>query len=289
MRTDDERPDLQFQDDFDAPQLEQLNKRITRMSILIPCLLGAILLAGYFNIKTHLTKVNTTGAIGVQTLSKELESKFSSLSVREASLKETMENKVGSLEKTTADLQKSVKEALTAIRHIRTARKSDNQKSADAINAIEKTLASMTKNLDKLSADLKRFDRALTQKLTDLSEAGKNDVAKIRSDMSALKTGMVQQKDVDSALKNQRETYQLALRKLTSKLEDKITALEKKLKTLEKAAPSSAKPKQAQTEKAVSPTKVETEKTGPTVPPVKTPPPDSRTIIEEDLYPKTPE
>ena len=288
MRTDDERPDLQFQDDFDAPQLEQLNKRITRMSILIPCLLGAILLAGYFNIKTHLTKVNTTGAIGVQTLSKELESKFSSLSVREASLKETMENKVGSLEKTTADLQKSVKEALTAIRHIRTARKSDNQKSADAINAIEKTLASMTKNLDKLSADLKRFDRALTQKLTDLSEAGKNDVAKIRSDMSALKTGMVQQKDVDSALKNQRETYQLALRKLTSKLEDKITALEKKLKTLEKAAPSSAKSKQAQTEKAVLPTKVETQKAEPTLPPIKTPPPDSRTIIEEDLYQKTP-
>ena len=288
MRVDDENPDLQLRDEADGSRLEKLNKRITLISILIPCLMGAILLAAYFNIKTHLSNVNTTGAVGVQTLSKELESKFSSLSLREATLEESMENEVGSLEKTTAEVQKSVKEASTAIRHIRSARKADNQKTADAIKKMEKTLASMSKNLDKISSGLKSLDQALTKKLTNFSETGKNDQAKIRSDMAALKTAMVNKKVVDSALKDQRETYQLALRKLASNLEDKIAHLEKKLKALEKVAPSSQKPKQVKPEKSLSSTKVEPEKTPSPVPPKEASTPDSGTIVEEDLQQKTP-
>jgi chromosome segregation ATPase len=225
--------------------------------------------------------VNTTGTIGVQSLSKELESKFSSLSVREAALEESME-------KTTAALEKSADEASTAIRYIRTARKSDNQQTADSIEKMEKTLASMSENLEKISSDLKSLDQALTQKMMNFSETGKNDVAKIRSDMAALKTAMVNKKVVDSALKDQQEIYQIALRKLASNLEDKIAHLEKKLKELEKVAPSSQKPKQVQPAKAVSSTKVETEKTPLPVPPKETITPDSGTITEEDLQKKTP-
>jgi hypothetical protein len=281
MRTDDESPDLQLRDEADPSQLEKLNKRITRLSILIPCLLGAILLAAYFNITTHLSKVNTTGTIGVQSLSKELESKFSSLSVREATLEESME-------KTAAALQKSVQESSTDIRQIRTARKADNQKTEDAIEKMDKTLASMSKNLEKISSDLKSLDQGLTQKMMNFSETGKNDVAKIRSDMAALKTAMINKKVVDSALKDQQEIYQIALRKLASNLEDKITHLEKELKALEKVSPSSQKPKQVQPAKAVSSTQVETEKTPLPVPPKQTVTPDSGPITEEDLHPKTP-
>jgi chromosome segregation ATPase len=288
MRTDDERPDLQLQDEVDASQLGKLNKRITRLSILIPCLMGAILLAAYFSIKTHLSEVNTTGTVGVQTLSKELESKFSSLSVRDASLKESMENKVGSLEKTTADLQKSIEEASTAIRYIRSARKTDNQKIDDAVAQLDKKLGAMSKDLDKISSDLKSLDQALTQKLTKFSEAGKNDVAKIASDMTALKKAMVHRKDVDAALKDQQKIYQIAMGKLAANLEDKIAHLEKKLKNLEKAPPSAAKPKPAKPEKALSSTTVEPEKTPPPMPPKETSAPDSGSIIEEDLHHKAP-
>jgi chromosome segregation ATPase len=288
MRMDDESPDIQLRDEADAPQLEKMNKRITRLSILIPCLMGAILLAAYFNIKTHLTQVNTTGAVGVQTLSKELESRFSSLSLREATLEESMENKVGSLEKTAAALQKSVKEASTAIRHIRSARKADNQKTADAIKKMEKTLASMSKNLDKISSELKSLDQALTKKMKSFSEAGKNDLAKIQSDLAALKTATVDKNDVNSALKDQQKIYQIALRQLASNLEDKITHLEKKLKKLEKVAPSAERPKQVTPQKAVSSTQVETQKAPPPVPPKTKSTPGSGPIVEEDLHPKTP-
>jgi len=281
MRTDDESPDLQLRDQADTSQLEKLNKRMTRLSILIPCLMGAILIAAYFNIKTHLSQVNTTGTAGVQTLSKELESKFSSLSVREAALEESME-------KTTAALEKSAEEASTAIRYIRSARKSDNEQTADSVEKMEKTLASMSENLEKISSDLKSLDQTLTKKMMNFSETGKNDVAKIRSDMAALKTAMVNKKVVDSALKDQQEIYQIALRKLASNLEDKIANLEKKLKELEKVAPSSQKPKQVQPAKAVSSTQVETEKTPLPVPPKETITPDSGTITEEDLQKKTP-
>jgi hypothetical protein len=79
---DDEIPEFQTQEDFDDQKIEKLHKRITRISIIIPCLVVLIILAGYFDLKKNLSNINTEGSMGVQTLSKALESRFSSLSIK---------------------------------------------------------------------------------------------------------------------------------------------------------------------------------------------------------------
>jgi chromosome segregation ATPase len=237
IRIDDESPDSQFQEEIDNLSSERLNKRITRISIIIFCLMGAIILAGYFGIKKSLSIINTTGDMEVQTLSKNIESRFSSLSVNQAKLEEAMSKKFIPLEKTTASLQAGLKDVSTAIKYIRSARKADNNKTKTSIAAVEKTLETIPKDLEKIVSSLKKVDQKYSKELSGLLKTVttiKNDFKKIETDISSLSSEKVDEEALDTALKTQLTAYMNAINQLTSNLEDKIKSLEKMVKEIEK-------------------------------------------------------
>ena len=285
---DDEVPEFQTQEDFDDQKIEKLHKRITRISIIIPCLVVLIILAGYFDLKKNLSSINTEGNMGVQTLSKELESKFSSLSIKEAKIEETLDKKIEALEKATSSLQASSKEADTAIRYIRSARKKDNESTESAIQQIENKMASIVKDLDKISSDLNAMDKTFSAKLAILSQStdsSKNALQTIRSDISSIKSSKA---DL-TALKDQQKVYQLALRQLTSSLEERIKSVEKRLNELKKVQTSSKKQSQSKSEKLNSSNQVKIKSASEASSPPKTETPKSDTIIEQDLSTKNSE
>jgi chromosome segregation ATPase len=282
MPMDDEIPEFQAQVDFDDQKVEKLHKRITRISIIIPCLIVIIILIAYFDLKNNLSSINTEGNMGVQTLSKELESRFSSLSIKEANIEETLGKKIAALEKATASLETATKEADTAIRYIRSARKQDNENSESAIQGIEKTLTSISKDLEKISSDLRAMDKASSAKLVIFSQfmdSSKNDLQTIRSEISSLKSSKA---DL-TALKDQQKVYQLALRQLTSNFEDRINSVEKMLNELRKVQTSSKKQSQLNPEKLNSSNKPETKSASDVSSPQKAETPKSGAIIEQDL------
>ena len=51
MPMDDETPEFQVQEELDDLKVEKLHKRITRISIIIPCLVVVIILVAYFDLK----------------------------------------------------------------------------------------------------------------------------------------------------------------------------------------------------------------------------------------------
>jgi len=285
---DDEIPEFQVQEDLDDQKVEKLHKRITRISIIIPCLVLIIILAAYFDLKKNLSSVNTIGNMGVQTLSKELESRFSSLSIKQANLEETLDKRIAAIEKTTASLQKATKEATTAIRYIRSARKKDNENTDSAIKKIDETLAAIPKDLEKISSDLKAMDKTSSAKLVIFSQfmdSTKNDLSTIRSEISSLKSSKADRND----LKDQQKVYQLALRQLTTSLEDRIKSLEKKLNELGKVQSLPKKQSQIKPEKSNSSNQAETKSTPDASLPKETEAPKPGTIIEQDLSKKNPD
>lgn len=288
MPMDDEIPEFQVQEDLDDLKVEKLHKRITRISIIIPFLVVVIILIAYFDLKKNLSNINTEGNMGVQTLSKELESRFSSLSIKEANLEETLGKKITALEKATASLETATKEATTAIKFIRSARKQDNENTESAIQNIEKTLASIPKDLEKISSELRAMDKTSSAKLVIFSQfmdSSKNDLQTIRSEISSLKSSKA---DL-TALKDQQKVYQLALRQLTTSLEDRIKSVEKMLNEMGKAQTSPKKQSQTKPEKSNSSIQVET-KSAPDVSfPKETETPKPGTIIEQDLSKKHPD
>ena len=288
MKMDDEAPEFQVQEELEDLKVEKLHKRITRISIIVPCLVVILILAAYFDLKKNLSNINTEGSMGVQTLSKELESKFSSLSIKEAKIEETLDKKIEALEKATSSLQASSKEADTAIRYIRSARKKDNESSESAIQQIENKLASIVKDLDKISSDLNAMDKTFSAKLAILSQStdsSKNALQTIRSDISSIKSSKA---DL-TALKDQQKVYQLALRQLTSSLEDRIKSVEKRLNELKKVQTSSKKQSQSKSEKLNSSNQVKIKSASEASSPPKTETPKSDTIIEQDLSTKNAE
>jgi uncharacterized phage infection (PIP) family protein YhgE len=237
MRIDDENPDFQYQEEIDDLRLKKLSRRITRISILIPCLIFLISLAVYFDLKKSISITDNTGNMGVKALSKELESKFSSLSVRQANLEDALTKRIEAIEKSAASIQSNLNNATTAIKYIRSARKTDNTKIESAITTIEKRLSPLSGDLENIASDLKNIDHTVNKQMSNLSQSvgnAKNDLINIRADINLLKSVKLDRKAVDILLKNQQEAYQLALHKITSNLEDKIESVEKKLKDREK-------------------------------------------------------
>jgi chromosome segregation ATPase len=285
MPMDDEISEFDVEDDLDDLKVEKLSKRITRVSIIIPCLVIIIIIAAYFDLKRNLSSVNTKGNMGVQTLSKELESRFSSLSIKQANLEETLGKKIADLEKANASLQKSTKEATTAIRYIRSARKKDNNNTENDIKEIKEALVSIHKDLEKISSDVTTIDKTSSDKLllfSQFMDSTKNNLQSIGSDISSLKSSKADRADLQDQLK----VYQLALRQLTTNLEGRIKSVEDMLKKRGKINSPAKKQSRTKSEKSVSSTQTITPSaTGSSSSKEKAiPKPDS--IIEQDLSPK---
>jgi chromosome segregation ATPase len=212
IRIDDESTETQFQDEIDDPQLVKLNKRITRISILLLCLVGVIILVAYFDLKKDILQIDRTGAKGVQTLYKQQEN-----------MEEILTNNIASLEKITASLQANLKEATTAIKYIRSARKIDNKKMASDFAVIDKTLTSIPKDLENLMSSVKDIDDKFSKELANLAQTvdkAKDDLLKIHADIASLSTAKVDKKTLDHALKKHQKTFQQELRRLRSDLKD---------------------------------------------------------------------
>jgi len=227
----DDNPDMHFQADNQGFKFDKLNRRITLITILIPCLIGAIIFLVYRDINMRVGQVSSSGTTKVKTLSKDLETSFSSLSA----LQKNLSQQLISLEKNTIAVDKNLKKASTAIRQIRTARKVDNRKSAKSIAAINKnlaTLAPVPEELKNIASDINLVDDKFSKELENLSqslESIKNNLIKIQADLISMASAKIDQKALDTALKNQQATYQQLLRQTINDIENKIASIESKI------------------------------------------------------------
>lgn len=136
---DDESQDHSFQEEMENTRIEKLSNRITFISVLIPCFIGIIIFLAYLDIKKRVATVHDTGTTEVKKLSKDLEEKVSDLTSKYKQL----EALLSKIENHTSSLKEEVNEATTAIKYIRSARKTDNNGFNDSISKIEKKSSSI--------------------------------------------------------------------------------------------------------------------------------------------------
>jgi uncharacterized phage infection (PIP) family protein YhgE len=218
---DDESQDRRFQEEMENTRIEKLSNRITFISVLIPCLVGIIIFLVYLDIKNRVATVHDTGTTDVKNLSKDLEEKLSDLTSKYKQL----EDSFSKIENHTSSLQTKLDEATTAIKYIRSARKTDNKGFNNSISEIEKKSSSISNNLKKVSSELKTFDTKFNKKLANLSKTADKisiDLNKLKSDISKLSAVTVDKKTLDSALKNEQKLYDRKLNQLEKNIEKKI-------------------------------------------------------------------
>jgi hypothetical protein len=139
---DDRDNDSVMQTELQELKIEKLSQRVMLLTILIPVMIGVILIISYLDIKDRVKRTQSSGTIGVQKLSKDLDSKFSSLSLEQAKLKEVHDKKLPALEKNDAFLQTRLKKVQTSIKDLEATKieRDELTRVADGLHAQVETL-----------------------------------------------------------------------------------------------------------------------------------------------------
>ena len=264
IRFDEESPDVVFQNEIKNLRLEKLSKRVTIISILIPCFICILLLLVYFDLRNKVTANQSTGVTNIQSLSKGFNTRLNEHSSQLSKIEESLVSNFSSYEKNLSSLKFRIYKSENRIKKIKSSK------------ADKKDQEFLKKETNNLSTKLDNLDVIFSGKMTGLSaeqNAIKKDLAKLSSDFSSLSS----QKEInriflDNQLKKQKKNQQQELNQIKKELEKKILSMQKQLKELDKRLKLSEKKSQS-TSKPVSTVK----------PPVKKSPKKPGKIIEKDL------
>ena len=294
---DDQDNDSVMQSELQELKIEKLSQRVLLLTILIPCMIGIIVVISYLDIKDRVSRTQSSGTIGVQKLSKELESKFSSLSLEQAKLKEIQSKKIPALEKDTAFLQTRLKKVQTSISALEVIEAAKIER-----DELDRVVASLNTKIaaipDQLRGELEAFrtaDRDLkTQAQTLEKQLGEmagafsqlsEKLAGLQSDLSSVSATKIDKNELDLALKLKEIAFRQEILAATASMEKKLEALHKEILSLKKAQtkPAAAQQQPVQQQPAQQqPVQPETKTSETTATePQAAPKPEGTTTIEE--------
>ena len=147
--------------------LERLNNRVTLISILLPILIIVVLVVSYLDIKRKVSTVAVTGNTEYQQLSADASSKFSALSLKYASLEESLGKQMAALDKNVTAVSSGIKRVQSSVNRLgaEKADASDVKKIAAELNVAVSTLQTDLKTMD---ANIEALDLAVKDQLEKL-------------------------------------------------------------------------------------------------------------------------
>jgi len=254
---DEEPSEPQPQDQVEDLRIEKLNQRINWLTFLLPCLIGALLLFGYFDIKKRFENLSSSGITEVQTLSKTMESRFSSLSIRQAKLESMMTKEFSDFDKSVIALKIRIEKAEKVINKNVNSSKTESKDLESRIENVDQSIAPIKAQVLALSESVKSLENRLKKNLDGLSTALKevrNDYKKvaqalenseqldqIRKELADLSSAKLDKKMFDLALRHEERLFQQKLDQSMVSLNEQLLGINKRLQKLEQTRPSAEK------------------------------------------------
>jgi hypothetical protein len=238
-------------------KLEKINQRVTLISILIPVLIVVVLVITYLDIKKRVVRTEDTGASEFQKLSSDLESRFSSLSVRQARIEDAMDKLIEENNKATAALQVRLDKLQTAVKDVNklTAEQKESKAAiAEVVKQVNTVIESSNQAATQTAAITQELKKQIDQANHGLT-ASASQLAAVEKKVSSIDQGKIDKSAMDLAIK-------FEILKLDNSLKTQIDALQSKLyniesqsgrRTLISAPPSSAPSSPTTAPKPVSP------------------------------------
>ncbi len=234
-----------YHQEVNTLKIEKLSQRVTIISVIIPCIIIAVLAFAYIDMKERVVDVDQTQGSQVAKIEKALEEKLNALDVRIAKAtfdldeklvqveqkSQALENQAAKMSSSKVDL-KAMEKALAKLdKRIKTNSAQDKSTLAamERINtqllaAIKENNTGFKSNADKIKAEIQLFKEEFDARLLELS-AYEQQIARLSKEMSL----------IDKQLKTLKQDTQLSFDK---KLDQLRLSLEKKI-IESKAKPSS--------------------------------------------------
>lgn len=253
--------------DIGRADIRRLNRRVNVFTLLLPLLLIVIVLLGYLDIKRRVSQTQDSGSAEVLNLSKDLESSFSSLSVKQAELAEALDKQKSASRKARAALAAGIGKTRKSLKQL-SAVVAGQQKRLAELQKMKKELRGVARKLGQLDSALKglqktAFDRlaavekrlghiqqqtaglaAAAKKASGDAAAARQTNAKVRRDIEALQAGLKRLADAKldrKMLRTEMQVEALRSRKelsaVAARLEEKISALQRQISLLSTFGP----------------------------------------------------
>ncbi|MBT8342371.1 MAG: hypothetical protein HKP58_16235 [Desulfatitalea sp.] len=228
-------------------KLEKINQRVTLISIIIPVLIVVVLVITYLDIKKRVVRTEDTGAIEFRKLSSDLESRFSSLSVRQAKIEESQgkltdqnNHAMAQLQVRYEKLQDSVETLERNMRSLKTTTADKSQ-----LNATREELATQLNSVVASANASGEQVAAITQALKTQIDGTIRSNTTLQGQLAELETRMAQMADA----KVDKAAVDLAIRletlKVGNELKARIDALTSRLDQLNRKAAPPSRPSDA--------------------------------------------
>ena len=230
IRIDDEDPDVLQQEELKDKKFDKLNHRITILTILLPCLMILMLVAGYFEIKKRLASNMDASTTAVSNLYKEIDGQLDALSETILGVNGKMDADIENLEKALKDINK-LKSHFSDF-EVKTVDKEEQEK---ALGKISQQILPIQKQVDALKKDIKVQNDEINQNIaalnTTLNDSEKT-IKNIQLALSRLDKNKIDSKTLQKTLKSEIEQ----LNAKNSKLQTDIDRLRIALIKVQKQA-----------------------------------------------------
>lgn len=226
------------------PSVKKLGRRMTLTTLLLFILVVGAMVAGYLDIKKRLLTVHHTGTLEAQNLSTDIQSKFSSLSLKSASLEETLNqitNTQSSLKSSMDTLKMEAKTVSQLLDKIATS-KADKKEVTASAAALTQKIAPLSDKIQKQSdaiAAIKKMTQESLSTLRQTAVQAADGTRALQEKFDALRAEKVSKKEllaeIDHLQKNQ-DKLEIDLKRVITRLEINVNELEKALQSIKFAA-----------------------------------------------------
>jgi chromosome segregation ATPase len=309
LTSDDQDPDMLYQEELKELRIEKLSHRITLIAILLPCILALILYVGYRAVTGSISKSTDTGAIEIQRLSQEMETfskqfnekliTFSTtLSSQDKDFEKSLSERLAELGKNIDGFKKSVDTLQNGLKQMDGTIKSLDAAKADKkgqemeIAKITKALEPLQKEVKELAAlrnevniilsDSQSFENKVAAQLSDIvaiTEKSRKDVTQLQASMAAFSNQKIDEDFLDLELLKLRKNYEQLISQAFSNLNGRLEVIQRKIDDMQKISSMDK-----QSDKTTSiPSVPSVSTTEPIESEAETLPPSSGTIIEQDI------
>lgn len=183
-----------IQKKLEARRIDKLNRRITWIALLIPCLAGAIIFYAYMDFKQRFDNINNNGNTELKTVVKGLENELAQLNLKYTGIEKSLEQKEQkdnpynevflAYEKTTGSLEKSLEKIQERINKIDMA-KPDKTSIDASVNTLKEELRKLSENIEKTNTDVSMINERINNELSTQIQAISGE---IQASNEALKT-----------------------------------------------------------------------------------------------------
>jgi|GEM_PF-3356835 len=247
IRIDGDQPDSLFSDNFESLRIEQLSRKVSIFTILLPIVFIILVAVAYMDIRFRVLKADSAETGEVTQLSKALESRFSSLSVKYAKLEESFNKTILPMEEVFAVFERQNATIKDQISQLQVQFEALNGTSIDrptldaALETLQADQGSQREELAMAVDEITALDEKYSQKIIKLTEtfdALRNELASAADNMTQFST------ELQTLSETKLDKTELALKLIAAedgiqqKLEKRIGQIEEQLNSLSRMSSS---------------------------------------------------